>query len=215
MSLNYKYQLEPLRDWFLKESPREAVLDFKEKVMDLLDTPESFVEKIQDNGLMQALNKDMQEMDQSFAELESISNFIDYNADEDEGITPFEYLLGSKVTVGREKLEFIRSQFMFYRDIHSVIEIQKVNDPDNIEPFLEALKNVIKKTCGEKEHLRLHLEGYAQYMSELNNVEEANESYALMECMTDENYEGFLRHGQQMIDNFLAVRKQREDKEAF
>lgn len=215
MALNYKYQLDPLREWFLKESPKEAVIDFKERALALLNNPDDFVELIQDKEFVDAMNKDVMKIEKSFEELETISNFIDYNSDEDEGITPFEYLIGSKVTVGRDTYEFIRSQFHFYMDIHAMIEGQRYSDPEALAPFLEALKKILESTCEKKENLRNHLDGYAAYMSELQSVEEANNSYAMIECMTEENYENFLKRGTLMINNLLEARKQMEGKEPF
>lgn len=211
--LNEKYQLEPLREWFLKESPKNAVLDFKEKVERLLDNPESFLANILDKGFIESMNRDMVKIDESIEEVNRISDFITHNADEEEGLTPFEYLLSTKDIIGRESVAFIRSQFLFFMDMHSITLGVRYNNPeDEYEAFVEKLKDLLKETCSKKDKLCEYLESYATFMSELMNVEEANDKYAAVKEMDSSQYERFLEEGKDLLD---MMAESKEDEGVF
>lgn len=213
MALNEKYQLEPLREWFLKESPKDAVLDFKEKVETLLDSPDSFLEHIMEDDFLEAMNSDMKKIDRSIEEVNRISDFITHNADEDEGLTPFEYLLSSKDIIGKESVDFIRSQYMFFVDMNAITSSVRYNNPEGeYEAYKSQLKELLKETCGKKGELCGYLESYATFMSELMNVEEANEKYAAIAEMDSNQYEKFLEEGKDLLD---MMAESREDEGAF
>lgn len=213
MALNEKYQLEPLREWFLKESPKDAVLDFKEKVEILLDSPDSFLEHIMEDDFLEAMNSDMKKIDRSIEEVNRISDFITHNADEDEGLTPFEYLLSSKDIIGKESVDFIRSQYMFFVDMNAITSSVRYNNPEGeYEAYKSKLKELLKETCGKRKKLCDYLESYATFMSELMQVEEANEKYAAIAEMDSHQYEKFLEEGKDLLD---MMAESREDEGAF
>lgn len=211
--LNEKYQLEPLREWFLKESPKEAVLDFKDKVETLLESPDSFLDHIMEKGFLEGMNNDMKKIDRSIEEVDRISDFITHNADEEEGLTPFEYLLSSKDTIGRESVDFIRSQYLFFADMHAITSSVRHNNPEEeYEAYKVKLKELLRETCAKKGKLCEYLEAYATFMSELMNVEEANEKYAAIAEMDGEQYERFLEEGKDLLD---MVAESGEEEGAF
>lgn len=206
MSLNYDYQLEPLREWFLNESPKDAVLDFKKKCDFLLESPDSFMNMVVEPGFIKGMQDCMSKIEHSKGEIDKIYNFIEHNQDEEEGLTAFEYLLCTKKQLSDESVAFIGSQFEFFKDIYEISsQLKNRSSEDEYEAYLAQVKEVLVATCAGKEKMCNYLQNYADFMSELQSVAEANEKYNAITGMTSEQYESFLRNGKGIIDTLLNM----------
>lgn len=206
MSLNYDYQLEPLRNWFLNESPKEAVLAFKKKCEYLLESPDSFMNMVVEPEFIKGMRECMDNIEHSKGEIDKIYNFIEHNQDEDEGLTAFEYLLCTKKQLSDESVSFIGSQFEFYKDMYEISsQLKSRSSDDEYAAYLAQVKEILVKTCSEREMMCNYLQNYADFMSELQSVAEANEKYNAITGMSSEQYESFLRNGKGIIDTLMNL----------
>ncbi|MCQ2199116.1 MAG: hypothetical protein MJZ19_05280 [Paludibacteraceae bacterium] len=213
MPLNYKYQLEPLRTWFLTESPKEAVISFREMCETLLDTPDSFMENIMNEEFIKKMNGYMNEINKSNDQLEKIVNFLEHNHDEEEGYTAFEYLLVRKHNVSQESVGFIRSQYNFFLDIHAISDqVKRNNEESEFEAYKDQVKEILKSSCAKKNEMCSYLNDYATFMSELESVTEANEKYPEVQELDQEGFESFLMNGVQIIDNYRKIKEEEAKK---
>lgn len=209
MPLNYKYQLEPLRTWFLTESLKESVISFREMCETLLDTPDSFMENIMKEEFIQKMNGLMNEINKSNDQLEKIINILEHNHDENEGYTAFQYLLVRRHNVSQESVGFIGSQYNFYSDIHAISDqVKRNNDESEFESYKEQVKEILKTSCAKKEEMCRYLDDYATFMSELESVTETNEKYSEVQELNQEGFESFLMNGIQIIENYQKIKEE-------
>lgn len=215
--LNYDYQLEPLRTWFLNESPKNSVLMFKEKCDHLLVSPETFMEMVVDNDFMGELQSYINDINHAHNEITKINNFISHNKDEEDGFTAFEYIMMSKKTLSDESVSFINDQFNFIRDMHNIAShIKATNTEDAYQTFVNQVKDLLKEVCAKREKLSSYLTDYSIFISECLTVAEANEKYKeIAEDETDnilnENaYDSFMKNGKVFLDNVMRAKMMME-----
>lgn len=208
-----KDKLEQLREWFLKESPMEAVLSFKDKCARLLESPKTFIEMISDDGIINAMSVDLSKILAVQKQLVEIKSFIDQNCqDSEDGYSPFEYLFTTKTTLSEERLAFIKEQFVFFKKIHEIASQIKRNNPEeDFEAFVDQVIPLLEKTCGNREQLDNYLAEYAAFMGDCLTVEQANERYKEIEeityVMDQKAYDSFMKNGKVIIDQVREYKK--------
>ena len=115
-----KEKLEQLREWFLKESPIDAVLSFKDKCGRLLESPKTFIEMISDDEIINAMSADLSKILTVQQQLVEIRTFLEQSQESEGGFSPFEYLFVSKTTLSEEKIDFIKEQYVFFKKINAI-----------------------------------------------------------------------------------------------
>ena len=207
-----KEKLEQLREWFLKESPIDAVLSFKEKCGRLLESPKTFIEMISDDETINSMSTDLSKILTVQKQLVEIKDFLDQNQESEGGYSPFEYLFVSKTKLSEEKIEFIKEQYIFFKKINAIAsQIKQNNSKEDYEAFVEQVIPLLEKTCGNRDKLDSYLEEYAEFMGDCLTVEEANERFKQLDniiYVMDQNaYESFLQNGKVIIDQVEAYKK--------
>ncbi len=207
-----KEKLEQLREWFLKESPIDAVLSFKDKCGRLLESPKTFIEMISDDETIVSMTTDLSKILTVQKQLVEIKNFLDQNQESEGGYTPFEYLFITKTKLSEEKIEFIKEQYIFFKKINAIAsQIKQNNSKEDYEAFVEQVIPLLEKTCGNRDKLDSYLKEYAEFMGNCLTVEEANERYKQLDNIVyvmDQNaYESFLQNGKVIIDQVEAYKK--------
>lgn len=207
-----KEKLEQLREWFLKESPIDAVLSFKDKCGRLLESPKTFIEMISDDETINSMSDDLSKILTVQKQLVEIKDFLDQNQESEGGYSPFEYLFVSKTKLSEEKIEFIKEQYIFFKKINAIAsQIKQNNSKEDYEAFVEQVIPLLEKTCGNKDKLDSYLEEYAEFMGDCLTVEEANERFKQLDNIVyvmDQNaYESFLQNGKVIIDQVEAYKK--------
>lgn len=206
-----KEKLEQLRLWFLKESPMEAVLNFKDKCWRLLESPKTFIEMISDDETINAMSVDLSKILTVQKQLVEIKSFIDQNC-QDSGYSPFEYLFTTKTSLSKERLAFIKEQFIFFRKIHEIAsQIKQNNSEEDFETFVEQVIPLLEKTCGNREQLDSYLAEYAAFMGDCLTIEQANERYKEIETITyvmdQKAYDSFMKNGKVILDQVREYKK--------
>lgn len=207
-----KEKLEQLREWFLKESPIDAVLSFKDKCSRLLESPKTFIEMISDDETINSMSADLSKILTVQKQLVEIKNFLDQNQESEGGYSPFEYLFVTKTKLSEEKIEFIKEQYIFFKKINAIAsQIKQNNSKEDYEAFVEQVIPLLEKTCGNRDKLDNYLEEYAEFMGDCLTVEEANERFKQLDNIVyvmDQNaYESFLQNGKVIIDQVEAYKK--------
>lgn len=207
-----KEKLEQLRDWFLKESPIDAVLSFKDKCGRLLESPKTFIEMISDDETINSMSADLSKILTVQKQLVEIKNFLDQNQKSEGGYSPFEYLFVTKTKLSEEKIEFIKEQYIFFKKINAIAsQIKQNNSKEDYDAFVEQVIPLLEKTCGNRDKLDNYLEEYAEFMGDCLTVEEANERFKQLDNIVyvmDQNaYESFLQNGKVIIDQVEAYKK--------
>lgn len=208
-----KEKLEQLRLWFLKESPMEAVLNFKDKCWRLLESPKTFIEMISDDETINAMSVDLSKILTVQKQLVEIKKFIDQNCqDSEDGYSPFEYLFTTKTSLSEERLAFIKEQFIFFRKIHEIAsQIKQNNSEEDFETFVEQVIPLLEKTCGNREQLDSYLAEYAAFMGDCLTIEQANERYKEIETITyvmdQKAYDSFMKNGKVILDQVREYKK--------
>ncbi|MBO4735037.1 MAG: hypothetical protein J5614_01450 [Paludibacteraceae bacterium] len=207
-----KEKLEQLREWFLKESPIDAVLSFKDKCGRLLESPKTFIEMISDDETINSMSDDLSKILTVQKQLVEIKDFLDQNQESEGGYSPFEYLFVSKTKLSEEKIEFIKEQYIFFKKINAIAsQIKQNNSKEDYEAFVEQVIPLLEKTCGNRDKLDSYLEEYAEFMGDCLTVEEANERFKQLDNIVyvmDQNaYESFLQNGKVIIDQVEAYKK--------
>lgn len=208
-----KEKLEQLREWFLKESPMEAVLNFKDKCWRLLESPKTFIEMISDDETINAMSVDLSKILTVQKQLVEIKSFIDQNCqDSEDGYSPFEYLFTTKTTLSEERLAFIKEQFIFFKKIHEIAsQIKQNNSKEDFEAFVEQVIPLLEKTCGNRDKLDNYLAEYAAFMGDCLTIEQANERYKEIETITyvmdQKAYDSFMKNGKVIIDQVREYKK--------
>ena len=207
-----KEKLEQLREWFLKESPIDAVLSFKDKCGRLLESPKTFIEMISDDETINSMSADLSKILTVQKQLVEIKNFLDQNQEAEGGYSPFEYLFVTKTKLSEEKIEFIKEQYIFFKKINAIAsQIKQNNSKEDYEAFVEQVIPLLEKTCGNRDKLDNYLEEYAEFMGDCLTVEEANERFKQLDNIVyvmDQNaYESFLQNGKVIIDQVEAYKK--------
>lgn len=207
-----KEKLEQLREWFLKESPIDAVLSFKDKCGRLLESPKTFIEMISDDETINSMSDDLSKILTVQKQLVEIKDFLDQNQESEGGYSPFEYLFVSKTKLSEEKIEFIKEQYIFFKKINAIAsQIKQNNSKEDYEAFVEQVIPLLEKTCGNRDKLDSYLEEYAEFMGDCLTVEEANERFKQLDniiYVMDQNaYESFLQNGKVIIDQVEAYKK--------
>jgi len=207
-----KEKLEQLREWFLKESPIDAVLSFKDKCGRLLESPKTFIEMISDDETINSMSTDLSKIFTVQKQLVEIKDFFDQNQESEGGYSPFEYLFVSKTKLSEEKIEFIKEQYIFFKKINAIAsQIKQNNSKEDYEAFVEQVIPLLEKTCGNRDKLDSYLEEYAEFMGDCLTVEEANERFKQLDNIVyvmDQNaYESFLQNGKVIIDQVEAYKK--------
>lgn len=207
-----KEKLEQLREWFLKESPIDAVLSFKDKCGRLLESPKTFIEMISDDETIDSMTTDLSKILTVQKQLVEIKNFLDQNQESEGGYSPFEYLFVSKTKLSEEKIEFIKEQYVFFKKINAIAsQIKQNNSKEDYDAFVEQVIPLLEKTCGNRDKLDNYLKEYAEFMGNCLTVEEANERYKQIDDIVyvmDQNaYESFLQNGKVIIDQVEAYKK--------
>ena len=207
-----KEKLEQLREWFLKESPIDAVLNFKDKCGRLLESPKTFIEMISDDETIDSMTTDLSKILTVQKQLVEIKNFLDQNQESEGGYSPFEYLFVSKTKLSEEKIEFIKEQYVFFKKINAIAsQIKQNNSKEDYDAFVEQVIPLLEKTCGNRDKLDNYLKEYAEFMGNCLTVEEANERYKQIDDIVyvmDQNaYESFLQNGKVIIDQVEAYKK--------
>lgn len=207
-----KEKLEQLREWFLKESPIDAVLSFKDKCGRLLESPKTFIEMISDDKTINSMSTDLSKILTVQKQLVEIKNFLDQNQESEGGYSPFEYLFVTKTKLSEEKIEFIKEQYIFFKKINAIAsQIKQNNSKEDYEAFVEQVIPLLEKTCGNRDKLDNYLEEYAEFMGDCLTVEEANERFKQLDNIVyvmDQNaYESFLQNGKVIIDQVEAYKK--------
>lgn len=207
-----KEKLEQLREWFLKESPIDAVLSFKDKCGRLLESPKTFIEMISDDETINSMSDDLSKILTVQKQLVEIKDFLDQNQESEGGYSPFEYLFVSKTKLSEEKIEFIKEQYIFFKKINAIAsQIKQNNSKEDYEAFVEQVVPLLEKTCGNRDKLDSYLEEYAEFMGDCLTVEEANERFKQLDNIVyvmDQNaYESFLQNGKVIIDQVEAYKK--------
>ncbi|MBR5208213.1 MAG: hypothetical protein IKV67_00030 [Paludibacteraceae bacterium] len=207
-----KEKLEQLREWFLKESPIDAVLSFKDKCGRLLESPKTFIEMISDDETINSMSTDLSKILTVQKQLVEIKNFLDQNQESEGGYSPFEYLFVTKTKLSEEKIEFIKEQYIFFKKINAITsQIKQNNSKEDYDAFVEQLIPLLEKTCGNRDKLDNYLEEYAEFMGDCLTVEEANERFKQLDNIVyvmDQNaYESFLQNGKVIIDQVEAYKK--------
>ena len=207
-----KEKLEQLREWFLKESPIDAVLSFKDKCGRLLESPKTFIEMISDDETINSMSADLSKILTVQKQLVEIKNFLDQNQKSEGGYSPFEYLFVTKTKLSEEKIEFIKEQYIFFKKINAIAsQIKQNNSKEDYDAFVEQVIPLLEKTCGNRDKLDNYLEEYAEFMGDCLTVEEANERFKQLDNIVyvmDQNaYESFLQNGKVIIDQVEAYKK--------
>ena len=207
-----KEKLEQLREWFLKESPIDAVLSFKDKCGRLLESPKTFIEMISDDETINSMSADLSKILTVQKQLVEIKDFLDQNQESEGGYSPFEYLFVSKTKLSEEKIEFIKEQYIFFKKINAIAsQIKQNNSKEDYDAFVEQVIPLLEKTCGNRDKLDSYLEEYAEFMGDCLTVEEANERFKQLDNIVyvmDQNaYESFLQNGKVIIDQVEAYKK--------
>lgn len=207
-----KEKLEQLREWFLKESPTEAVLSFKEKCGRLLESPKNFIEMISDDETINSMSIDLSKILAVQKQLLEIKDFLDRNQQSEGGYSPFEYLFISKATLSEERLNFIKEQYLFFKKINAIAsQIKQNNSEEEFETFVEQVIPLLEKTCGNREKLDNYLAEYAAFMGDCLTVEQANERYKEIEeityVMDQKAYDSFIKNGKVIIDQVREYKK--------
>ena len=207
-----KEKLEQLREWFLKESPIDAVLSFKDKCGRLLESPKTFIEMISDDETIDSMTTDLSKILTVQKQLVEIKNFLDQNQESEGGYSPFEYLFVTKTKLSEEKIEFIKEQYIFFKKINAIAsQIKQNNSKEDYDAFVEQVIPLLEKTCGNRDKLDNYLEEYAEFMGDCLTVEEANERFKQLDNIVyvmDQNaYESFLQNGKVIIDQVEAYKK--------
>ena len=207
-----KEKLEQLREWFLKESPIDAVLSFKDKCGRLLESPKTFIEMISDDKTINSMSTDLSKILTVQKQLVEIKNFLDQNQESEGGYSPFEYLFVTKTKLSEEKIEFIKEQYIFFKKINAIAsQIKQNNSKEDYDAFVEQVIPLLEKTCGNRDKLDNYLEEYAEFMGDCLTVEEANERFKQLDNIVyvmDQNaYESFLQNGKVIIDQMEAYKK--------
>lgn len=207
-----KEKLEQLREWFLKESPIDAVLSFKDKCGRLLESPKTFIEMISDDETINSMSDDLSKILTVQKQLVEIKNFLDQNQESEGGYSPFEYLFVTKTKLSEEKIEFIKEQYIFFKKINAIAsQIKQNNSKEDYDAFVEQVIPLLEKTCGNIDKLDNYLEEYAEFMGDCLTVEEANERFKQLDNIVyvmDQNaYESFLQNGKVIIDQVEAYKK--------
>ena len=208
-----KEKLEQLRLWFLKESPMEAVLNFKDKCWRLLESPKTFIEMISDDETINAMSVDLSKILTVQKQLVEIKNYIDQNCqDSEDGYSPFECLFTTKTTLSEERLAFIKEQFIFFRKIHEIAsQIKQNNSKEDFEAFVEQVIPLLEKTCGNRDKLDNYLAEYAAFMGDCLTIEQANERYKEIETITyvmdQKAYDSFMKNGKVILDQVREYKK--------
>ncbi|MEE1082900.1 MAG: hypothetical protein UH850_04075 [Paludibacteraceae bacterium] len=207
-----KEKLEQLREWFLKESPIDAVLSFKDKCGRLLESPKTFIEMISDDETINSMSADLSKILTVQKQLVEIKNFLDQNQESEGGYSPFEYLFVTKTKLSEEKIEFIKEQYIFFKKINAIAsQIKQNNSKEDYDAFVEQVIPLLEKTCGNRDKLDNYLEEYAEFMGDCLTVEEANERFKQLDNIVyvmDQNaYESFLQNGKVIIDQVEAYKK--------
>lgn len=207
-----KEKLEQLREWFLKESPIDAVLSFKDKCGRLLESPKTFIEMISDDETINSMSVDLSKILTVQKQLVEIKNFLDQNQESEGGYSPFEYLFVTKTKLSEEKIEFIKEQYIFFKKINAIAsQIKQNNSKEDYDAFVEQVIPLLEKTCGNRDKLDNYLEEYAEFMGDCLTVEEANERFKQLDNIVyvmDQNaYESFLQNGKVIIDQVEAYKK--------
>ena len=207
-----KEKLEQLREWFLKESPIDAVLSFKDKCGRLLESPKTFIEMISDDETINSMSTDLSKILTVQKQLVEIKNFLDQNQESEGGYSPFEYLFVTKTKLSEEKIEFIKEQYIFFKKINAIAsQIKQNNSKEDYDAFVEQVIPLLEKTCGNRDKLDNYLEEYAEFMGDCLTVEEANERFKQLDniiYVMDQNaYESFLQNGKVIIDQVEAYKK--------
>ena len=207
-----KEKLEQLREWFLKESPIDAVLSFKDKCGRLLESPKTFIEMISDDETINSMSADLSKILTVQNQLVEIKNFLDQNQESEGGYSPFEYLFVTKTKLSEEKIEFIKEQYIFFKKINAIAsQIKQNNSKEDYDAFVEQVIPLLEKTCGNRDKLDNYLEEYAEFMGDCLTVEEANERFKQLDNIVyvmDQNaYESFLQNGKVIIDQVEAYKK--------
>ncbi|MBE6327273.1 MAG: hypothetical protein E7077_09510 [Bacteroidales bacterium] len=207
-----KEKLEQLREWFLKESPIDAVLSFKDKCSRLLESPKTFIEMISDDETINSMSADLSKILTVQKQLVEIKNFLDQNQESEGGYSPFEYLFVTKTKLSEEKIEFIKEQYIFFKKINAIAsQIKQNNSKEDYDAFVEQVIPLLEKTCGNRDKLDNYLEEYAEFMGDCLTVEEANERFKQLDNIVyvmDQNaYESFLQNGKVIIDQVEAYKK--------
>ena len=207
-----KEKLEQLREWFLKESPIDAVLSFKDKCGRLLESPKTFIEMISDDETINSMSDDLSKILTVQKQLVEIKDFLYQNQESEGGYSPFEYLFVSKTKLSEEKIEFIKEQYIFFKKINAIAsQIKQNNSKEDYEVFVEQVIPLLEKTCGNRDKLDSYLEEYAEFMGDCLTVEEANERFKQLDNIVyvmDQNaYESFLQNGKVIIDQVEAYKK--------
>lgn len=207
-----KEKLEQLREWFLKESPIDAVLSFKDKCGRLLESPKTFIEMISDDETINSMSDNLSKILTVQKQLVEIKDFLDQNQESEGGYSPFEYLFVSKTKLSEEKIEFIKEQYIFFKKINAIAsQIKQNNSKEDYEAFVEQVIPLLEKTCGNRDKLDSYLEEYAEFMGDCLTVEEANERFKQLDNIVyvmDQNaYESFLQNGKVIIDQVEAYKK--------
>lgn len=207
-----KEKLEQLREWFLKESPIDAVLSFKDKCGRLLESPKTFIEMISYDETINSMSTDLSKILTVQKQLVEIKDFLDQNQESEGGYSPFEYLFVSKTKLSEEKIEFIKEQYIFFKKINAIAsQIKQNNSKEDYEAFVEQVIPLLEKTCGNRDKLDSYLEEYAEFMGDCLTVEEANERFKQLDNIVyvmDQNaYESFLQNGKVIIDQVEAYKK--------
>lgn len=212
-----KEKLEQLREWFLKESPMEAVLNFKEKCGRLLESPKTFIEIISDDEIINAMRADLSKILTVQEQLMEIKNFLDKNQETKGGYSPFEYLFSTKATLSEERLAFIKEQFIFFQKINAIAsQIKQNNSKEEFEAFVEQVVPLLEKTCGNRDKLDSYLAEYAAFMGDCLTVEEANERYKQIEeityVMDQKAYDAFMQNGKVIIDQVREYKNSHQER---
>ena len=207
-----KEKLEQLREGFLKESPIDAVLSFKDKCGRLLESPKTFIEMISDDETINSMSDDLSKILTVQKQLVEIKDFLDQNQESEGGYSPFEYLFVSKTKLSEEKIEFIKEQYIFFKKINAIAsQIKQNNSKEDYEAFVEQVIPLLEKTCGNRDKLDSYLEEYAEFMGDCLTVEEANERFKQLDnivyVMDQHAYESFLQNGKVIIDQVEAYKK--------
>jgi hypothetical protein len=154
-----KEKLEQLREWFLKESPIDAVLSFKDKCGRLLESPKTFIEMISDDETINSMSADLSKILTVQKQLVEIKNFLDQNQESEGGYSPFEYLFVTKTKLSEEKIEFIKEQYIFFKKINAIAsQIKQNNSKEDYDAFVEQVIPLLEKTCGNRDKLDNYLE---------------------------------------------------------
>lgn len=207
-----KEKLEQLRDWFLKENTKEAVLSFKEKCGRLLESPKAFIEMISDNEIINSMGTDLSKILTVQKQLVDIKNYIEQGQNCEDGFSPFEYLFTTKITLSEEKIAFIKEQFIFFKKINEIASQIKQNNPkEDFDAFVEQVIPLLEKTCGNRDKLDKYLAEYAEFMGDCLTVDEANKRYKEIEAITyvmdEKAYNSFINNGKVIIDQVREYKK--------